>query len=53
MLPKRESRSLILTVDLVAKIVGPLVKDLDLYPIRGNHEELQDPWDNFLEVHKE
>ena len=40
---KRELRSPKLRVDLVAKVVEPLVKDLGLHPTKGNDEGLRDP----------
>ena len=33
--PKKESRSLKLKVDLVAKVMGPLANDLSLHLIKG------------------
>ena len=43
MLPKKETKSIRLRVDLAAKEMGLLIRDLDLHLIKGNHEGLQDP----------
>ena len=43
MLSKKEPRSLRLRVDLVAKAMEPIAKDLGLHLTRGNHEGFRDP----------
>ena len=45
--PKREPKGLKLKVNLVAKVVGPLVRDLGFHPIRGLQKELWGPRENF------
>ena len=40
MLPRKEPKGPKLKVDLVAKVVGPLAKDLGLYLVKGLHKEL-------------
>ena len=45
MLPQKEPKSLRLRVDLVAKIVGLLIRDLSLHLAKGNHKELWHSWE--------
>ena len=46
--PKKELRSLKMMVDLVAKAIRPLIRNISLNPTMGDHKEFWGLWDNFL-----